>query len=247
MQKLKELYRSTYAGESIVTDLTYEGGEWTPVTEMISNAVFNVHTTSQAIVIGNGQSRSNFDLGFITRHRGGLLAADKLQSYGCNALYRDFTADFLVAVGPAIIDEIAGSGYTGDNIVYTNAQYIQKYPGKFYLIPQNLTYDAGALAVYLACFDGHTKVFLLGFDQNHGVEPTNNIYKDTPGYPTSNMTENNTAFFSQTLSAVISTYSQVDFVRVMPTKDYWMEDSLQRLPNLRQIDFNQFAIEADLG
>jgi hypothetical protein len=31
----------------------------------------------------------DFDLKFIASHKGGILAANKLQSYGCNALYRD--------------------------------------------------------------------------------------------------------------------------------------------------------------
>lgn len=247
MQKIKELYRSTYSGENIVTELTYEHGEWSPVTEHIENAVFNVHTTSQAIAIGNGETRLGFDLRFIANHKGGILATDKLQSYGCNALYRDFAPDFLVAVGPAIIDEIANSGYTDNNIVYTNAQYLVKYPGKFYIIPQNPTLDAGALAVYLACFDGHTKIFMLGYDSNHGTEPVNNVYKNTPGYPTSDTLENNSVFWSKSLINVISAYPKVDFVRVTPTPDYWMDSELQKIPNLRQIDFRQFVIEADIG
>ena len=247
MQKIKEIYRSSYAGEHIITELTYEQGQWTPVTEHITNSVFNTHVTSQAVVIGNGESRLGFDLSHIKDHSGGILAANKLQSYGCNALYRDFTPDFLVAVGVDIIDEIAKSGYTQDNIVYANAQYVLKNPGKFYIVPQNPTFDAGALALYLACFDGHTKIFMLGYDGNHGFGPTNNVYKDTPGYPSSDHLENNTTFWARTLSTVISTYPNVDFVSVMPTKDYWMDESLLTLPNLRQIDFRQFVLEADIG
>ena len=246
MQKIKQLYRSTYTGESIVTELTYQDGEWNPITESVPNSVLNVHTTTQAIAIGNGESRLGFDLRHIANHKGGILAKDKLQSYGCNGLFRDFTPDFLVAVGGIIIEEIANSGYTENNIVYTNAQYILQYPGKFYVIPQNLTYDAGALAVYMACFDGHKKVYMLGFDQNQETQLVNNVYKNTNGYPTSDTSENNTSFWASTLTNIMQAYPNVDFVRVMPTKEYWLDESLQRIPNLRQIGFRDFVLEADI-
>jgi hypothetical protein len=246
MQKLKQIYRSSYSGESIVTSLTLENNQWMPETEVVSNQITNIHTTGQAIAIGNGESRAGFDLKHIANHRGGILAVDKLQSYGCNALYRDFTPDFLVATGTDIIAELANSAYVNDHIVYTNAQHIVEYPGKFYLTPQNPAFDAGAIAAYLACFDGHTKVFLLGYDSDHGLGPVNNIYKDTAGYAPRTQEQDNSQFWANTLSSVIQTYPDVEFVRVMPTKDHWMHDDLLKLPNIRQIDFREFVLEADI-
>ena len=246
MQKLKKIYRSSYSGEAIVTSLTLENNQWTPETEAVPNQITNTHTTGQAIAIGNGESRKEFDLKHIASHRGGILAADKLQSYGCNALYRDFTPDFLVATGTDVITELSNSSYVNDHIVYTNAQHIVDYPGKFYLIPQNPAFDAGAVAAYLACFDGHTKVFLLGYDGDHGTGPVNNVYKDTAGYAPSTQQQDNSQFWANTLAAVVQTYPEVDFVRVMPTRDYWMHDSLVKLPNIRQIDFRDFVLEADI-
>ena len=246
MQKLRQIYRSSYSGESIVTSLTLENNQWMPETEAVQNQITNTHTTGQAIAIGNGESRSGFDLKYIANHQGGVLAVDKLQSYGCNALYRDFTPDFLVATGTDIIAELANSTYVNDNIVYTNAQHIVEYPGKFYLTPQNPAFDAGAIAAYLACFDGHTKVFLLGYDSDHDHGPVNNIYKDTAGYAPSTQQQDNGKFWAKTLSMVINTYSDVDFIKVMPTKDYWMHEDLAKLPNLRQVDFRGFVLEADI-
>ena len=246
MQKLKQIYRSNYAGEHIITQLNLAGGEWTPETEFVPNAVTNTYTTTQAIAIGNGESRLNFDLSFIAGHRGGLFAENKLQSYGCNALYRDFTPDFLVATGDAIVDEIAASGYTNDNIVYATADAVLRHPGKFYLIPQNIQYDAGALAAYMACFDGHKKIFLIGYDQYNGYTMINNVYKDTNGYPTSDKKED-IQFFSMSLKEVIQTYSDVEFVRVMPTDTHVISDQLTPLVNLRQINYNDFVKEADIG
>jgi hypothetical protein len=247
MQKLKQLYRANYAGENIVTHLTLENNEWTTATEFVPNQVTNTHTTTQAVAIGNGESRLEFDLTHLTNHKGGLFGVDKLQSYGCNALYRDFTPDFLVATGDAITKEIADSGYTASNIVYANAATLLAYPGKFYLIPQNAHFDAGALAVYLACFDGHTTIYMLGYDNyDDEVGPINNVYKDTAGYPAST-DEDNGEFFALSLTDVMKTYNDVDFVRVMPAKDSWMPDRFRPLPNLRQINYRDFVLEADVG
>lgn len=230
MQKLKQIYRSSYAGEQVVTSLTLENNEWIPETEYVPNSVFNTHTTTQAIVFGNGESRNDFNLDHIKNHKGGLFGVDRLQSYGCNNFYKEFTPDFLVAVGDATVEELANSTYPDDNIVYVNGEHVVKYPSKFYLIPQNVSYDAGAIAAYMACFDGHKKVYLLGYD----------------GYTVDD--ENNTsAFWLNTLLTVIGTYSDVDFVRVMPTREYSCASELLSQPNFRQIDYRDFVLEADIG
>jgi hypothetical protein len=246
MQKLKQLYRSSYAGENIITQLTYRNGEWDPETEMVPNQVFNTYTTTQALAIGNGESRLGFDLTHIANHKGGLFGANRLQTYGCNALYRDFAPDFLVAVGDKIVKEIAESAYTNDNIVYANGQHILEYPGKFYLVPQNVAFDAGALAVYLACFDGHKKIFLLGYDGYDVASPTNNVYKDTNGYPTSEEIQNE-SFWNLSLGTVMDTYPDVEFVSIMPTTQWYLAAEFDRRPNVRQIDFRDFVLEADIG
>lgn len=246
MQKLKQLYRSSYAGENVITQLTYENGEWNPETEMVPNQVFNTYTTTQALAIGNGESRLQFDITHIARHKGGLLGSNRLQTYGCNALYRDFTPDFLVAVGDDIAKEIAESSYPESGIVYANGQHVIDYPGKFYLIPQNVAFDAGSLAVYLACFDGHKKVFLMGFDGYDEVGTINNVYKGTNGYPVENEIQNET-FWNLSLNTVMDTYPDVEFVSVMPTAQWYVHSTFDSKPNFRQIDFRDFVLEADIG
>lgn len=246
MQTLKQIYRTTYAGENIVTQLNLSGGEWSPNTEYVPNSVVNTHTTSQAVAIGNGTSRLGFNLNLIKNHKGGILGVNKLQSYGCNALYRNFAPDFLVANGEKIITEIANSGYADDNIVYAHADAILSHPGRFYLIPQNVYIDAGALAAYIACFDGHKKVFLLGYDQYPDASPTNNVYTGTNGYPSAAEIQN-CEFIVKSLVNVVQTYEDVDFVRVMPTAKWWVHESLKVLPNFRQLSFREFVLEADIG
>ncbi len=246
MQTLKKIYRNNYAGENIVTQLNLQNNEWQPATEFVPNSITNTHTTTQAVAIGNGVSREGFDLAVIANHKGGLFGVNRLQSYGCNALYRNFSPDFLVAVGDPIIAEIAGSSYPTSNIVYTHADSIIKYPGKFYLIPQNIYLDAGAIAAYLAAFDGHSKVYLLGFDQYDMPMSPLNVYTGTAGYPATDATVNG-EFIALSLATVVKTYSDVEFIRVMPTAEYWLHPSLRTLPNFRQIDFRAFVLEADIG
>ena len=60
-------------------------------------------------LIGNGESRIDFDLTQLRKYG---------KIYGCNALYRDFTPDVLVAVDQGISHEIYQSGYSKENEVW---------------------------------------------------------------------------------------------------------------------------------
>lgn len=245
MKKIDRLYRSNYAGEDVISSMTYEGGSWNYERESVPNAVFNNQISNKAIIIGNGVSRKSFDLNLIKNHRGGLLASGALQSYGCNALYREFSPHFLVANGDGIIKEIANSDYTNDHIVYSHANALLDYPNKFYLIPQDPGYNAGAIATYLACFDGHKRVYLLGFDGIDSIESGYNLYEGTNGYenPSYGYSED---FWVQAMIQVFSTYSDVDFVFISPTQFFRLPELWKYVPNVRQLDFNEFALEVDL-
>jgi len=248
MQKLKKMYRATYNGESVITKLTLKDAAWNPQTEFVPNSVFNVHSTRQAVAIGNGESRTEFNLTLLKNHKGGLLGANRLQTYGCNALYRDFTPDFLIAVGDEIVSEISRSDYVKDNIVFAHADAVLDHPGKFYLIPQNAYYNAGALAAYLACFDGHSRVYLVGYDSYDDISAINNVYKDTRGYQhTSNVHKQTGNYWEQSLAHVMETYADVEFVRVSPTEGWWTPDLWKSYTNFRAITYADFVIEADLG
>jgi hypothetical protein len=245
MRNIKKLYRSTYTGEDVTSELTYLDGQWQAIREHIPNVVTNTHVSNKAVVIGNGWSRKGFDLSLIKNHKGGLLAAGALQSYGCNALYREFTPHFLVANGPDMVAEIAATHYPNQHITYASADALQSHPGKFYLIPQDPAWNAGAVATYLACFDAHTTVYLLGFD---GVDTATSgycLYEGTNAYidPTHGYNEE---FMTQAMTKVFETYNDVDFVRVMPTDNFRMPEAWKFLPNVRQITFHEMALEVDL-
>lgn len=245
MQRIAKAYRKNYLGEDIVVDRTYENTEWSEVTEFIPNQIANQQVSNQALVIGNGISRKEFDLNLLKRHKAGLRGIRRLQTYGCNALYRDFEPDFLFAVGTDIVQEIAYSGYCDNHVVYANKWNIADYPKKFYLIPEDPSWNSGSLAAYMACFDGHKKIYLLGFDGNDNNGYNYNIYADSPGYPSINKTITE-SIWEKTMKKVFDTYTDVDFVRVAPTVNFRISESWKYCLNLRSIDFRQFVIEADL-
>lgn len=250
MQKIKQLYRENYSGEDVVGSLTYDHGDWTSDAEFIPNTVFNNQISNKAVILGNGPSRLELNSEFLTllgNHRGGLLASGRLQTYGCNAIVRDFIPDFVLA-NDEVASEMVNGGYCDQTIVYGTGQMVLQYPGKFYLVPQQPPYNMGAIAAYLACFDGHQTVYLTGFDcydTHAGEHFTYNIYAGTTGYPGTEA-PNTEAFFIKALEEVMKTYPQVDFVRVMPTATYSVPDSWQYFLNFRQISFNDFVREVDL-
>ena len=230
MQILKQIYRANYAGENVITRLVKERGEWHPTVEFVPNQVINTHSTDQAVVLGQGETLSDFDLRFLKDHAGGLLATNRLQSYGINEIYETFEPDFLIVDGDLSVANIANSGYTNDHIVYTKAKYVLNYPGKFYLIPQSVGFDPNALAVYMACFDGHKRVYMLGFDEY--THPDLDMHDE---------------FKVQTLPLIMATYPDVDFVRVNEYATTSCHDNLISRPNFRQISHRDFVLEADIG
>ena len=53
-------------------------------------------------------------------------------------------------------------------------------------------------------------------------------------------------FWVQTMLEIFNTYNDVDFVRVVPEEQFRMPEAWKYVVNLRQITFNQFAVEVDL-
>lgn len=246
MQKLNKIYRTNYGGERITTEAAFKNSEWLYKTEWVATAVANNHISKIATVIGNGSSRKTFPTGLLIKHLSGRLGATSMQTYGCNAFYRDYEPTFLVATGDAIVNEIANTDYCSRHIVYTNSDKILKHPNKFYLIPQDFVSNAGTVATYLACFDGHEKIYLIGFDNSAGEHYNNNIYAGTAGYAPviHNYSDD---YWIMSMESVMRTYDEVEFVRVTSTPNYTCPVSWRKLPNFRQIHFQSYLYEADIG
>jgi hypothetical protein len=236
MQAVNRLFRNNYAGEDIYTAATYTNGAWSYDKEFVPRVLENQKFGGRAVVIGNGISRLGFNL---------LHLKNKIQTYGCNALYRDFEPDFLVAGSKDIGDEIKKSGYADTHVVYSTTENIIKYPNTFHLIPQTPAWNVGAISAYLACFDGHATVYLLGHDGLDTPGYFNNIYKGTNAYPVDEhkLTDK---FWALSMSHVFKTYNLVDFVLVNETGRGYMPAEWRGHTNLRRINFRELVLECDL-
>jgi len=254
MRQIKKWYRADYEGEEVVSNMTYHNASWNVAKEWIPNSVINNQISNQACVIGNGISRKDFNLKAVIGHFGGLLGRNKLQTYACNhfakeAIKTGLYPDFLVVTGDKpFIQSIVDSGYTKDHITYADLKYISQFPGEFYKIPQEPCWNSGAMATMLAALDLHKKIFLLGFDNQDTEHFNYNMYSGELGYQhqSGEQVQASSAFFEAAMKQVFDTYSDVDFVRVMPNKYHWMPESWRGQPNLRQITFREFILEADL-
>ena len=97
--------------------------------------VFNDPDGKDAYIIGNGESRKGFDLYSLPQ-----------DTYGCNALCRDYTPDFLIVIDQHMYKEVIENEYGEKNIVYTNRNNMKKFGGTCHLIPQNPHVGAGTTA-----------------------------------------------------------------------------------------------------
>ena len=135
---------------------------------------------SIAFVLGNGISRRRIPLEPLRKF--GTI-------YACNAVYREFKPDYLIAVDTKMVNEIVQYRYHKEGQVWTNYnKSYEKYSGLNYFEPSK-GWSSGPTALDFASSHGHKTIYILGFDyQGHANEKGNNrfkfnnIYKDTRNY-----------------------------------------------------------------
>jgi hypothetical protein len=216
-------YRSDYPGEFVLLESRFVDGEKREQREWIANPIENHHISGRAAVIGSRTDLEQFDYHRLVRHNGGLLGKKKLQTYGSNDLWRDMRFDFVVAIERDNIQAIIDQGYSNDNIVYSTARNCIKHAGKFYLVPFSPVLDELSLAVYLAAFDGHKEIFLLGYNN------------ETP------MVDKNWISY---LNAVFQAYSATAFVLVGTASN--MPPAWRSNRNVRCIKYREFVTHCDV-
>lgn len=122
------------------------------------------------IVIGNGESRAGVD----------LTKIPPFPTFGCNALYRDYSPDVLFSRDSDMLREIKDNY---DGVVADYSKPFMSWDGWLIEIPKEVVF-AGSVALWcmLKTLELDT-VYLLGFDPYpiNGDEK-NNIYKGTPNY-----------------------------------------------------------------
>ena len=207
-----QLYRKDYDGEFVIVKSSIVGGKRINEKEWIDNPIINQHISGRAAIIASGESRLGFNVKMLEKHRGGLLVSKKLQTYGTGSVYRDMRVDFFITVDTKKLEECIALKYTEAAVVYTLGSNCMKYPGEFYLIPHNVKYTTGAMAVWLAAFDGHKEIFLLGFDGQQQNGYNNNIYISSDD-PAKNIQPDDEMQIHY-IKTIMNTYPEIQFYRV---------------------------------
>lgn len=135
-----------------------------------------------AFIIGNGPSRSGFDLSTL-RGKGVI--------WGCNALYRDFAPDHLVVADKSMQDEIIKSGYHENNSCFF--RYNHNRPRNFPDHPNITSWtnkhstpnNSGVSAIYWALRSKPKTIVMIGLDLRVTRYNTN-IYADSQNYTNQN-------------------------------------------------------------
>jgi len=183
-----------------------------------------------AFILGNGISRKSINLDLL-KQQGKI--------YGCNALYREFTPDVLIATDRAIAAQIQESGYAKNHKFYTSRPI--EGLGALLVPKPYYGYSSGPNALGIACIDGNRTIYLLGFDM--GPTETNlfnNIYADTEFYKTSAHPPTFTKNWVKQIKKIMTDHKLVKFVRVQGPTTAHIEE-FDSISNLTHLDLDTFT------
>lgn len=186
-----------------------------------------------AFVLGNGLSRKPVPLEPLKQHG---------KVYACNAVYRTFTPDYLVAVDAKMVNEICMAGAQLKMPVWTNPnRAYKKYKGLNFFEP-SLGWSSGPTALWLASKHMHQLVYLLGFDftgTNEGK--LNNIFGDTPNYKKNSDIATYHGNWNRQTSIILQKNSLKRYIRVVPEgTDVFEAKDLKKYTNYSEITVQEF-------
>jgi hypothetical protein len=170
-----------------------------------------------ACVIGNGTSRLELDLHCINA---------TMTTYGCNALYRDFMPNYLIAMDYPMVKEILNKRIQYQTSFHTqhdnridelkeNGEPINFFWG------MSETNDSGNSALRLALQNKHDVVYMIGFDYCTDPSTLSNVYVGTNNYvknhmwPAASMREEQ---WGKRLRKILKNHPNQKVVRVNGTK-----------------------------
>lgn len=159
---------------------------------------------SMAFVLGNGLSRQTVNLPH-------LKTLGRV--YGCNALYREFQPDVLVATDRPISQAIQNSGYPQNHVFYTRKVLADS--GALVIPQPYYGFSSGPVAVALAAQQGHSEIYLLGFDlgpdQN---QQFNNVYAGTEFYKAQHSSQTYTGNWIRQITQIVNDFPKCQFIRI---------------------------------
>ena len=186
-----------------------------------------------AFVIGNGTSRKPINL-----HK--LKPLGKI--YGCNALYREFDPDYLVAVDTKMVNEINHVGWQLTHEVWTNPNRAYKDYNKFNYFDPSLGWSTGPTALHLASEESHNNqdIYILGFDYEGLNSKVNNIYASTENYKSADATATYHGNWARQTGIVIQKNPTKRYIRVALERDSFLPDNLKVWGNLHHMTVQDF-------
>lgn len=181
-----------------------------------------------AFVLGNGRSREPIDLDTL-KTKGAV--------YGCNALYRSFVPDVLVATDRPISMAIQESGYAKKHRFYTRKPLPES--GAQRLNSKYQGFSSGPNATALACLDGYQRIYMLGFDLGTTNGQFNNLYADTDFYKKSKDPPTFSGNWIKQIVQICADFSTREFVRVVGQESARVP-ALENISNMRELPILEF-------
>lgn len=182
-----------------------------------------------AFVLGNGVSRNGLPLHDLQQHG---------PVYGCNALYRDFAPDVLVATDRPIAQCIEASGYARTHRFYTRRP--GDLSGSLVIPKPYFGYSSGPAAVALASLDQHDKIYLVGFDMGPNQDKKfNNLYAGTEYYKPQDASPTYTGNWVRQIRHICGEFPAVSYVRVCGATTARLPE-LDAIQNLQHLDLQRF-------
>lgn len=198
---------------------------------MVNHQRKQLQQNKTAFVLGNGTSRLKLNLPEL-KGRGTII--------GCNALYREFEPDYLVAVDTKMVNEIIAAGYHKDNQVWTNPNKGINSKKNINFFSPHRGWSSGPTALWFACNLGHKEVYFFGFDYQGNNGKFNNVYADTFNYKKSS---DSATYFGNWLNQTERTIKEnrgISFYRIAEAGSFVPDKLGSGLPNLRHITFEEF-------
>jgi hypothetical protein len=190
---------------------------------------------SVAFVLGNGVSRKSIDLNQLRKH--GTI-------YGCNALYREFVPDHLIAVDSKMVLEIASTNYQRYNSVWTNPNKLYKNIPNLNLFQPSKGWSSGPTALWLASQHGYKTIYILGFDYKgtgDRQDRFNNIYADSHNYKKSNEPATFHGNWLRQTATTIKEHPTIRYFRVIQPDNFCPSELniIRNVSNILVEDFNK--------
>jgi len=183
-----------------------------------------------AFVLGNGVSRRVVDLADLRLHG---------KVYGCNALYREFTPDVLVATDKPIAEAIQKSKYAQNNLFYTRKPIAGLGAKSLPKVYQGFSSGPNALA--LASADQYNKIYLLGFDLGGNMGFFNNLYADSDFYKKSLDKPTYSGNWIKQIAKICNDFPLITYTRVIGKTSADIEN-FKTIKNLDHMDIDQFCV-----